>query len=311
MLRPGARAQTLDLGHQGEAVLHVGRAVEGVMTGAVDRGQRVGVAGLARDGFCVGAERKAVITVAGEMQLRGEAHQHVGSERRRVRQDRKRFLEQPDQPPVDRAALVPFVDEDGPQLQHRAGEALGACRGHAGGHCFEQHRVGRAGVAAVVLGFAQRGEEPGDVVEVVAAVPREPEGVREPVHRFVVGAYCLRPFAGPDRELDRVGARCRRWPPRRGGARAPPRTDRRRRGGTTRSPPRPVGAVVRAGRRRALGGRPRERADGRTAVQPGRWATRRARRPAGRRRLPFADPARRARTPGRRSRARCCRRSPR
>ena len=203
----------MDLGDQRETLLHVGRAVQRVVTRAEHRGQRVGVVGAAGDGFRVGAQRETVITITGEVQLGGEAHQDPGSERRRLRQLGERLLEQRHEALVDRAALVSLVDQHASEPQYRVREPLGAPRGAGCGHGLEQHRVRRARVATVILRVAQRREEARDVVEVVAAVPRESERVREPVHGFVVRADRLGAFAGANRELDRVAGAadvCRR-----------------------------------------------------------------------------------------------------
>ena len=72
-----------------------------------------------------------------------------------------------------------------------------------------------ARVAAVVLGVAERREQARDRVGVVAALTREAERVREPVHGFVVRAHRVGAFAGANRELDRIAlptfAAAARW----------------------------------------------------------------------------------------------------
>ena len=125
------------------------------MTRAEHRGQRVGVVGAAGDGFRVGAQRETAITITGEVQLRGEAHQDHGSERRRLRQLGERLLEQRHEALVDRAALVALVDQHAAEPQHRVREPLGAPRGAGRGHRLEQHRVRGARVATVVLRVAR------------------------------------------------------------------------------------------------------------------------------------------------------------
>jgi hypothetical protein len=115
VLRFGHGAQRLDLGYQREALLHVGRAVERVVPRREDRGERVGVVGAAGDRLRISTERKAAITIAGEVQLHREANQDLGAERRRLRQGGEALLEQGDEALVDRPALVPLVDQHAPE----------------------------------------------------------------------------------------------------------------------------------------------------------------------------------------------------